>query len=404
MVRSSTTVTVEIDRDRAVTYRLQALDLLEARADGTVDDLLGLGALDVGLQDTPPGSARLSLALRLGAGLDPFSDDRVAMAWSTRGSPHVHRLADLPTLADALWPLSDRDAVNRLISGGKALASSDIAPLDGFAIAVAGMAEVVTGPMTKPEASAALTEHLPDELSGFCEPCGSVHVYEMVFRSAALPAGIGLVPGPRPLTLAPIAGWSGSTPDPGATSDLLNAFLALAGPASVGRGRGLPRLDPSRDRSGGVWPDGLVDVVVDGRPAGSPRTSSTSCSPSNPPICAGQVQLVAPGDPLLKGGDRELLVPDPARRKQLWLALNSPGAVLVGTDVVGTWKATGSGRTVTFTVTPFAKFPAGVRQDARASSRGGRRRPWRGGRRRGLTPDLIGSGRAAPIRHGPGSG
>jgi len=51
------------------------------------------------------------------------------------------------------------------------------------------MAEVVTRPMTKPEASAAVTEHLPDELSGFCEPCGSVHVYELLFRCAALPAG-----------------------------------------------------------------------------------------------------------------------------------------------------------------------------------------------------------------------
>ena len=228
-------MTIEIGRGQALAYRMRVLDLSTAPTpDGAgVEDLLGLGVLDLGVQDTPPGSARLSIATRLGAELDPFTDDRIAMAWTTRGSPHVHRAADLPWFADALWPLSDRDAVARLGGGGKALAATGMEPLDGFAIAVAGLAEVITGPMTKPEASAALTRHLPDELSGFCEPCGSVHIYELLFRCAALPAGIGVVAGKRPLTLAPIAGWKGSSPDPTATVDLLETYLARLGPATA---------------------------------------------------------------------------------------------------------------------------------------------------------------------------
>ena len=68
---------------------------------------------------------------------------------------------------------------------------------------------------------------------------------------------------------------------------------------------------------------------------------------------AGLVKLIAPGDPLLKGSDRELLVPDPDHRKVLWRALNNPGAVLVGVDIVGLWRPKQSGKRLTIAVTPF---------------------------------------------------
>jgi len=87
-----------------------------------------------------------------------------------------------------------------------------------------------------------------------------------------------------------------------------------------------------------VVPDDLVDEVVEADPA---RLADT-------------VQLIAPGDSLLKGGDREVLVPDADARKQLWRALNNPGAVLAGIDVVGMWRPKQSGRRLTITVTPFA--------------------------------------------------
>src|SRR3954470_5988927 len=112
-------MTIEIDRGTALAYRVQALGLTRPRPkDPGAADLLGLGVLDLGVQDTPPGSARLSIATRLGAELDPFGDDRVAMAWTTRGSPHLHRFDELPRFADALWPLSDKDAGARLGGGG----------------------------------------------------------------------------------------------------------------------------------------------------------------------------------------------------------------------------------------------------------------------------------------------
>jgi hypothetical protein len=59
-----------------------------------------------------------------------------------------------------------------------------------------------------------------------------------------------------------------------------------------------------------------------------------------PPAAA---RLLPSGDAffLLQGADRELLVPDPDRRGELWTPRVWPGAVLVGGEVVGTWRRAG---------------------------------------------------------------
>jgi DNA glycosylase AlkZ-like len=51
-------------------------------------------------------------------------------------------------------------------------------------------------------------------------------------------------------------------------------------------------------------------------------------------------RLLPSGDAyyLLQGVDRELLVPDPARRGTLWTSRVWPGAVLVAGEIVGTWR------------------------------------------------------------------
>ena len=58
------------------------------------------------------------------------------------------------------------------------------------------------------------------------------------------------------------------------------------------------------------------------------------------PSPAAPARLLPSGDPyfLLHGVDRELLVPDENRRGELWTSRVWPGAVLVGGEVVGTWR------------------------------------------------------------------
>jgi Winged helix DNA-binding domain len=55
---------------------------------------------------------------------------------------------------------------------------------------------------------------------------------------------------------------------------------------------------------------------------------------------AAAARLLPSGDTyyLLQGADRELLVPDAARRSVLWTSRVWPGAVLVAGEIVGTWR------------------------------------------------------------------
>ena len=76
-------------------------------------------------------------------------------------------------------------------------------------------------------------------------------------------------------------------------------------------------------------------------------------------IPAAPARLLPSGDTffLLQGADRELLVPDPDRRAMLWTPRVWPGAVLVGGEVVGTWRRSQA----VVTVEPWQKLTANQR-------------------------------------------
>src|SRR4051794_34521613 len=100
----STPDTLTVDRKQVLAHRAFAHGLHR-----TASSIAELGLLALGVQDSPPGSARLAFAARL-AGPDPGDpgrdwsrDEALAAAWSVRGAPHVHRADQLPGLAAALW-------------------------------------------------------------------------------------------------------------------------------------------------------------------------------------------------------------------------------------------------------------------------------------------------------------
>lgn len=75
-------------------------------------------------------------------------------------------------------------------------------------------------------------------------------------------------------------------------------------------------------------------------------------------------RLLPSGDAylLLQGADRELLVPDPDRRRALWPPRVWPGGVLVDGEIVGTWRRADA----TMTIQPWRPLSRGER-DAIAS-------------------------------------
>jgi hypothetical protein len=113
-----------------------------------------------------------------------------------------------------------------------------------------------------------------------------------------------------PTTPAAFAGWAGVAPGHArATWDALTAELV-----------------PVRTPIGDAWAlaSDEADLTADAQPPAAAR-------------------LLPSGDAyyLLQGADRELLVPDAVRRAELWTSRVWPGALIVGGEVVGTWRRAG---------------------------------------------------------------
>jgi len=103
-----------------------------------------------------------------------------------------------------------------------------------------------------------------------------------------------------------------------------------------------------------------VDVSVDG------RTASTLTEPVGDPVEV--TRLLGPFDLYLQARDRELLVPDPARRRELWPTLGRPGAILLDGEIVGTWRARKARKAVRLDVSPWRRLTAPQRRSIEAEA------------------------------------
>ena len=303
--------------------------------DRSVTDASALRVFDLGVQDSersavPALAARLERVPDLGA---------FTLTWSVRGAPHWHRADETPSLAARLWPLGDADAVARM---NRPPVADGSAALREVAVA---LREVVTGPMTKGEASSRLTAKVRPELTGWCRGCDATHVLDPVFRLAVLPAGLRFDPAERTVTFVPLEDRP-EVPAASAGFDaLITAYLRLhgpAGPSEVAHYFGAPVRDVKD-----VWPDDLVPVS---KRAWLPADRVEAFeNPPDPEV----VRLLPPLDPYLNARDRDLLVPDKAHQKQVWRILGRRGALLVDGEILGTWQAKAAGTRLDVRVSPF---------------------------------------------------
>lgn len=222
---------IEVTRQQVLAYRT-ARHGFDRSARSATD----LAVLDLGVQDTPPGSARLAIAARTPVDVDvptEVATGALTLAWSLRGAPHLHRSAQLPWLAGALWPFSDHDALARMGWRRSRMAEAGMPALTAYRQVIEAMRTEITQPTVKGAASAGVTQRIPAGLSTWCRGCQATHVYESLFRAAALPAGRRLEYDQSPASLAPIAGWPGAPGAPAGTADLITTYLRLLGPASL---------------------------------------------------------------------------------------------------------------------------------------------------------------------------
>ncbi|GGQ67646.1 DNA glycosylase AlkZ-like family protein [Couchioplanes azureus] len=347
---------MDVGREQAMAYRVAALGLAERGERRPAD----LAVLDLGVQEYTPGSVRVALAARTGAGL---GDNRLIMVWAARGAPHLHRKRDLGRLVKALWPVSDADASARIKSAQ--IPQGVRLGIKAFEVTAAAFRAVVTSSMPRGEASTEVSRRVPRELTYDCRTCGARHIAGNVWQHSGLAGGVQVESRGRDATLGPIPG---APPQPSANEGidaLIATYLRLLGPA--GPAEVAKYLGSSTAEIRKVWPSsGLDEVRVDGRKAWLP----SSCVPEL--ACAGRVAGVRflPGmDPLLQARDRDLLVPDRARQKEVWRTLGNPGVILVDGEIAGVWRAKTAGRKrVDLTVTPFATLTPKVRKSLEAEA------------------------------------
>jgi hypothetical protein len=349
---------VELTRAQVLAHRFRAQALDRSTKPAAVRDL---DLWSLGVQDSPAGSAALSLAARVRGGLAAVPDlsdgRRFTTIWATRGTPLVLRNADVAPMAAALWPVDEGDAVSRLSGNGRQLRKSGVDPIEAIRVTAATMRKAVKGEMTKGEVSKAISAKLPGDYITWCRGCQAHHLGDQLMRVAGLPAGLKLVPGASPATLTQIPNWKGA-PEQTAIEVVVRAYLRLYGPSTPGEVAGFLQSTAAAVKS--AWPDDLVAVSIDGKKAWADEADLEALR--DPPEPEG-VRLLPRSDPWLLARDRERTVPGAGDRKTLWPVIGWPGAILADGEVVASWraKATKSGNGVAVAVEPFDTLPKTVR-------------------------------------------
>jgi Winged helix DNA-binding domain len=291
---------LDLTRERILAFRRQV---------GALDERLPRGprslrqAAWAGLPDSMPRAALLSIHARV-AGTDPstWEDPSLVQLWGPRFSVFVVAARDRAVFTLGVLP---DDAKRR--QRAEDLAARLGAYLDGARMSYA-------------EAGRAIGVH--HNSLRYAAPTGTVLIR---WEGARRPT-VWTVPAPEvdpgearlelarrylhvygPTTPEAFGRWAGVGPRPGVA-----AFEALRG-----------SLTPVGTPVGDAW----ILTRDEAAFAAAPR-----------PVAPAR--LLPSGDTylLLHGRDRELMVPDPARRLALWTPRVWPGGLLVGGEIVGTWR------------------------------------------------------------------
>ncbi|HEY5855970.1 MAG TPA: crosslink repair DNA glycosylase YcaQ family protein [Aldersonia sp.] len=351
-------VTVSLTRTQVLAFRWRAQHLDAAPA--TVESL---ALLDYGVQDTGEGAV---WALR-NRGIQNFDPDDLFYAWTLRGAPHAYRRTDASQVAVATAPYDDADATKRIADASKPLRKAGLSVVEGLTRVAHAERDIVTKPMVKGALSGALNDVLAPEHLRYCRPCDAVHCYEQPFRLGALQAGLELEPDTSPPVLRRIPrlrpaffGTPASAADP--RFDVIRNYLRFYGPATPHVVAAF--LDAPVTVIRQHWPQDTVTAEIVDAPArtgGTPHLLADDARQAADSQRDDTVRLLGAFDAWLQLRDRDTLVDDRTKAKELWRTIGRPGAVVAGGEVVGIWRPRQSGGALKLLATPWRKWSKSLR-------------------------------------------
>ncbi|WP_026909586.1 DNA glycosylase AlkZ-like family protein [Patulibacter minatonensis] len=331
---------LEVSREQALAFRVAGHHL-----DAPVDPLTAVAAC--GLQEFPPGHARVALHARAGAVEDdaPVWDDLVTVN-AMRGSPYVVPRADLAVFTTALVPEEDEDLsglIGSAVAKGLADAGHEV-PEALDLVATAARDGLAGGPLDRDAFHQALRERLPESLLPWCRGCQSHHVRPAIWRALG-PLGVTEMPEKAVWALAGHGAADGATPAadlPAARAELVRRFLRTYGPGTHSQLASWAQTSPAYAKT---LFRGIEDELRAVRLEGAKRWILVADEDrlADPPAASG-VHLLHGHDPYVAQPDRETLVPDTAQRKALFPAVGRPGVVLRDGAIAGLWRARKKGR------------------------------------------------------------
>jgi DNA glycosylase AlkZ-like len=256
------------------------------------------------LQDSMPRAALLSIHARVeGTGPSTWEDPSLVQLWGPRYSAYVVAALDIAIFS--LGRLPDDAAGLRKADD---LAARLATFLDGRAMT------------TCLEAGRALGVH-PNALR-YAAPTGKV----LIRWDGARQPAVRMAPRPEI--------------DPGAARlELARRYLHVFGPGTPEAFGEWAGMAPARAHAA------FEALAAELTPVRTPVGDGSILAGDEPAFRAAvgpaaSARLLPSGDAyfLLQGSDRELLVPEADRRRELWTPRVWPGAVLVRGEVVGTWR------------------------------------------------------------------
>jgi hypothetical protein len=313
------------------------------------------------IQDSPPGAATAAALARtpevpvgwLDAAL--YDERSVVALYNARTATAIVAAEEVAAFGAALAPADE--------AGLRAIVASALPEhrpggyTEPVALAVEAIADALDGAaLSRDDLHEQLRRRLPQDLLPWCKGCQSRHARRGLLVMASLRGRLCLAgrAGRQPV-FARTDQWTAWDPPAReeAAAQLVRRYLTAYGPSTPKHFAEWAGLAPAHARELWALVEGELEEVAI-QDAGVAWLLREDAGKLADPVRAAGVLLLGPGDPLLLGRDRETLVPDPARRKKLWTAINAPGVVIVEGDVAALWRACKQGKQLAVTVEAFA--------------------------------------------------